>query len=97
MGSKKQELSVDLTAPNRDAVLFGQRVRELRVARGITLTALAERLGTSKSFLSNIENGKQAPGLTTILRIARVLGCGVNEVMRAFDRKTLEELFPEEL
>jgi transcriptional regulator with XRE-family HTH domain len=54
---------------------------------GITLTALAERLGT---FLSNIENGKQAPGLTTILRIARVLGCSVNDVTRAFDRKRLE-------
>ncbi len=81
--------------PTDEAVLFGQRIQQVRLARGTTLTALAERLRTSKSFLSNVENGKIVPSLTTILRLARALDCEVEELMTAFNRKKLKALFPD--
>lgn len=37
---------------------FGQRVRTLRTQQGIGLNALANRLGVSPAYLSNLENGK---------------------------------------
>lgn len=40
---------------------FGQLVRERRCELGIALSALADRLRLSKSFLSMLENGDRAP------------------------------------
>lgn len=37
---------------------FGQRVRELRVQRGLTQTAVAARMNVSVSYISKVENGK---------------------------------------
>jgi transcriptional regulator with XRE-family HTH domain len=38
---------------------FGARLRELRAARGMTLTALAARLAVSPAYLSALEHGKR--------------------------------------
>jgi transcriptional regulator with XRE-family HTH domain len=35
---------------------LGERVRELRLKRGLTLEGLAERVGSSKSYMWEIEN-----------------------------------------
>ena len=35
---------------------LGERIRELRRKRGLTLEALAERVGSSKSYMWEIEN-----------------------------------------
>lgn len=37
---------------------FGERVRELRVQRGLTQTTVAERMNVSVSYISKVENGK---------------------------------------
>ena len=45
---------------------FGARIRELREARGLTLTAMAADLGVSPAYLSAMEHGKRSrptPGL----------------------------------
>lgn len=36
---------------------FGQRVRELRAARGITLRKMSDDLGVSPAYLSSLEHG----------------------------------------
>lgn len=38
---------------------FGSAIQELRRALGITLYVMAQRMGVSSAFLSNIENGKK--------------------------------------
>jgi transcriptional regulator with XRE-family HTH domain len=38
---------------------FGARLRELRAARGMTLSALAARLAVSPAYLSALEHGKR--------------------------------------
>ena len=35
---------------------LGERVREIRQKRGLTLEALADRVGSSKSYMWEIEN-----------------------------------------
>ena len=37
---------------------FGQRVRELRIQRGLTQTTVADRMNVSVSYISKVENGK---------------------------------------
>lgn len=37
---------------------FGERVRELRVLRGLTQQVIADRMDVSVSYISKVENGK---------------------------------------
>jgi transcriptional regulator with XRE-family HTH domain len=53
----------------------GPRVRRLRTQRDITLTALAEATGISKSTLSRLESGGRRPSLELLLPIAVALQC----------------------
>jgi transcriptional regulator with XRE-family HTH domain len=62
---------------NREDVLvkFGERLRELRRDRGLTLRALAEAVGVDFTYLSKIENEKAGylPGADTIRALAEAL------------------------
>ncbi|SDH76119.1 helix-turn-helix domain-containing protein [Bosea robiniae] len=54
---------------------FGQRVRELREARGMTLAQMAEGLGVSPAYLSALEHGKRGrPTFTLIQGAIHLLG-----------------------
>ena len=53
-----------------EGVIFGQRLRELRLARKLTQTQLAERCDSSYPFISNLERGVKVPSLTMVLRLA---------------------------
>ncbi|MFG3715646.1 helix-turn-helix domain-containing protein [Micromonospora sp. NPDC049460] len=48
----------------------GPRLKRLRTQRGVTLTALAEATGISKSTLSRLEGGQRRPSLELLLPIA---------------------------
>jgi len=56
---------------------FGQRVRELRLAAGMTQEDLAERCGLFRTYLSRIETGRANPTLTMIHALATSLGVTV--------------------
>lgn len=49
------------------------RLREVRLARGLTQEQLAEKLDVSLNFLNLIERGERAPSFVTLERITRVL------------------------
>ena len=60
------------------ALGLGERIRALRIMRGLSQTRLAELAGVSRSLVSNIErndyNERAAdPTLSTLYRIARAL------------------------
>lgn len=63
----------DESAPAQES-LVGQRVRELRTERGLSIRALAEASGLAVNTLSLIENGKISPSVSTLHRIAAALG-----------------------
>lgn len=59
------------------AVVLGGRIRQLRVARGLTLKELGHRSGLSHAFLSQVERGLARPSVSTLTDIAGALGIGV--------------------
>ena len=61
----------------------GQRIRKRRDEMGITLTALAERSGVAKSYLSSLENsdGSERPSGKTLYRIADALGTTMSDLL----------------
>jgi XRE family transcriptional regulator, regulator of sulfur utilization len=62
-------------------VIFGERLRELRRKRGLTLDALAEAADMSLTYVSNLETGVKVPSLTTLIRLAAALKCKVPELV----------------
>jgi transcriptional regulator with XRE-family HTH domain len=49
---------------------IAERVREFRASRGLTLEALAERSGVSRSMISLIERGESSPTAVLLERLA---------------------------
>jgi transcriptional regulator with XRE-family HTH domain len=54
-------------------VSFGEHVRDRRRALKLTQIELAEQLDIRQSTLSDIENGRHAPTLETVEKIAKAL------------------------
>jgi transcriptional regulator with XRE-family HTH domain len=75
------------TAP--EGVIFGQRLRELRIARNFSQGELADRCGSNRPFISNLERGVKVPSLTMILRLADGLDCPVYDLVEVFDKNNL--------
>jgi len=67
------------------AELFGQHLRELRLARGLTQKDVEERSGVLVPYLSSLEAGARLPTLTTVMRLAGALGCKVSELAKPLD------------
>lgn len=73
--------------PAYQAVLdeVGDRLRRLRVQRGITLAALAETTGISKSTLSRLESGQRRPSLELLLPLATAYRVPLDDLVGAPD------------
>jgi transcriptional regulator with XRE-family HTH domain len=67
------------------AAPLGQRIRELRAVRGLTLTALAGETGLSAGLISQVERGLSDPSLQTLRRIAKVLAVPVFSLFQTDD------------
>jgi len=53
---------------------FGQKLRQLRIEKGLTQQQLAERLGyKTNSYISDVENGYFIPSREKLRKIARAL------------------------
>ncbi len=71
-----------LTSDDLDLSLFGQRLRYVRRAKGLTLAELGGRVGRAPSVLSLIENGRREPKLSLIKALASALAVPAEELMR---------------
>jgi transcriptional regulator with XRE-family HTH domain len=59
----------------------GERIKKRRNELGWTQDMLAQKAGVSKSFLSDLENGKRNVGADTLLEIARALSLSLDYLM----------------
>ncbi|BCJ59136.1 helix-turn-helix domain-containing protein [Micromonospora endophytica] len=64
-----------------DPTAVGRRVRALREARGISLSALARLAQVGKATLSGLENGTRNPTLETLYAITAQLGVPLTAVL----------------
>ncbi|KAB1141540.1 cupin domain-containing protein [Streptomyces luteolifulvus] len=64
---------------------LGARIRQTRLARGLSLRALAREIGVSASLVSQIETGKSQPSVRTLYAITTALGISVEALFDARD------------
>jgi transcriptional regulator with XRE-family HTH domain len=75
-GGKRMNKMAAKAAPAMD-VAVGQRIRDLRRSRAMSLEAVAARTDLSIGFLSQIERGLSSPSLRVLAMLADVLGVGI--------------------
>lgn len=75
-------------------------MRDIRRAKGLTLVQLAEILGTSHGYLSDVERGEMEPSLPMLKQIAAALGADPADLLavKAPDRiaRKIASLDPEQ-
>ena len=59
---------------------IGPRLREARVERGMTVRGLARAVDLSPSLISQIENGKSSPSVSTLYAITTALQISIEDV-----------------
>lgn len=67
---------------------FGQSVRALRQAHGLTQVEFSEKCGFYQTYLSRIENGQANPTLNAMEVIAVALGLTVFELFERVREQT---------
>lgn len=68
-----------------DSVSFGKRLKELRVARGLSVEELSEQIGKNSDgkYIRMLENGSRRPSIYTLLSIANLLECSLDYLLAA--------------
>lgn len=64
-------------------IRFGERVKELRLAKGLTQLHLADSIGSSESTISRAEKGKHNPTLLWMMKLAEALEVDASEFLKA--------------
>ena len=75
------------------------RMKEIRKAQNLSQTYIGNLCGVTKSTISQYENGKREPDITTLKKIAAALNCTVDYLLGndeqddVIEQKKLFELF----
>jgi transcriptional regulator with XRE-family HTH domain len=69
----------------QEAIMFGQRLQQLRVKAGLTQPELAQRVGVSVETLRDWEVDVGEPGSGAVGKLARALGVGQDELTIGLD------------
>lgn len=69
--------------PGDDAIVaaFGERLRVVRLSRGLSQDQLGELIGVQDKHISNLERAAIQPTLTTIVRLLTALSAEPNELL----------------
>ncbi|MBJ8037038.1 MULTISPECIES: helix-turn-helix transcriptional regulator [Bacillus cereus group] len=58
------------------------KITQLRKEKQIIQKDLANKVGITRAYLSNIENGKHRPSLEVALKIAEILDSSVEKIFK---------------
>ena len=75
------ELPEQFTAADRKldgGALIGAEIRQLRLAKGMTLKEVADRAGISIGLLSQLERGRSLLAVATLMKLSDALGVPMN-------------------
>lgn len=56
---------------------IGSRIKEIRLAQGVSQETLAGLAGTGQRYISELERGKETIRLREMLKVLDALGCGI--------------------
>jgi len=66
---------------------FGQVLKKLRTAKGISQEDFALNIGLHRTYISQLERGLKSPSLRTINKICQELGISLAQFMEHLEQK----------
>jgi transcriptional regulator with XRE-family HTH domain len=64
---------------------FGERVRSLRIAKGLSQEKLAELSGLHRNYIGGVERGERNIGILNIFKLSQALGVFPSELLNGID------------
>ena len=61
---------------------LGENLKKLRLKKKLSQGDLSKALGVDRAYISNIENGRMNPTLSTLEKIAVALGISSSELLK---------------
>lgn len=65
-----------------EQIKLGKNLKRIRTEKGISQGDIARTLGVGRSFVTNIENGKTNPTLSTITKLANAISVSVDKLLK---------------
>lgn len=63
--------------------MLAERIKQYRMAAGLTQKELAGVLNASQNTISQYESGKRTPTVKKLLELSTLFGCSVDELTRS--------------
>lgn len=57
---------------------IGDSIREKRISKNMTQQELADKMGLSRTYICDLENGRYVPSFKTTVKFAKLLGINLN-------------------
>jgi transcriptional regulator with XRE-family HTH domain len=70
---------------NYQLKIFGEQVRKLRKARGLSQEELAELAQRHRNYIGGIERGDRNVAFLNIVRLAKALGVSLSELLEGIE------------
>ena len=61
---------------------IGQQIRDVRITKGLTQQQLGNRIGVTRSIITNYEAGRQNFTVSTLQKVATALGLDLNVIIK---------------
>ena len=80
-----------------EAENYGFMIKELRKKIGLTQNQVAESLGVTPGYISNVENNRTAMSLRILTYYARLVGCSLDSLVGELEPEYSETALDREL
>ena len=80
-----------------DGENYGALIKELRIQNGLTQNQVAESLGVTPGYISNVENNRTAMSLRILTFYARLVGCSLDSLVGELEPDYSETALDREL
>ncbi len=80
------------TDMDKNKVRIGLQIRDLRKAKGITLSAIAEKIGKSVGYVSQVERGVSSLPISVLQSISEVLGVQITWFFHTDNQQKVDEV-----
>lgn len=76
---------------------YGSLIKDLRIKNGLTQNQVAESLGVTPGYISNVENNRTAMSLRILIYYARLVGCSLDSLVGELEPEYTETALDREL
>lgn len=71
---------------------YGQRIKEIRIAKELTQQELADRLSIKRETINNVENGRQKPTIELLIKLSSEVNMSLDEILQVETTLKNEEI-----